>query len=196
MCFFYTRINKEEFMQEIENKINPMAANIVSIDFETADYKADSACAIGMVRYENGKAVEYFSSLIRPPRQNFVFTYIHGIKWEDVVHEDDFAGIWERARDFLKDVDAFIAHNASFDRKVLHTCCIAHRQIIPQAPFYCTLKASRKFLKLPSHKLNAVAEHFSIPLQHHDAASDAFAAGEIFQKLQLLGHNVWECKCK
>ncbi len=167
---------------------------IISIDFETADYKPDSACAIGMVKYVDNVAVEKFSSLIRPPRKNFVFTYIHGITWEDVMYEDDFNGVWERARDFVKNADVYIAHNAAFDRKVLHTCCIAHRLQIPGQPFYCTLKACRRFLKLPSHKLNKVAEHFNIPLQHHDAASDAFAAGEVFQRLMQLGHNVWECK--
>ncbi len=170
-------------------------SSIISIDFETADYKPDSACAIGMVRYENGIIVDKFTSLIRPPRQRFIFTYIHGITWEDVMYEDDFAGVWERAKYFVQDAQVFIAHNAPFDRKVLHTCCIAHKQQIPQQAFYCTLKASRKFLKLPSHKLNAIAEHFNIPLQHHNAESDAYVAGEIFQRLYSLGHDVWQCKC-
>jgi DNA polymerase III epsilon subunit-like protein len=54
----------------------------VAIDFETADYKPDSACAVGLVRVENHQIVERAYTLIRPPRKKFVFTYYHGISWE------------------------------------------------------------------------------------------------------------------
>ncbi len=173
---------------------------LIALDFETADYKADSACAIGMVRLENNgssfEIVDTFSALIRPPRKHFVFTYIHGITWEDVEFAEDFAAVWQSASSFLENAEGYIAHNAPFDRKVLHTCCIEKRLIIPPQPFYCTLKSSRKFLKLPSHKLNKVAEHFEIPLKHHDATSDARACAEIFINMHTLGFNVFDSKCK
>ncbi len=173
---------------------------LIAIDFETADYKADSACAVGMVRLENNKGffeiIDTFSSLIRPPRKEFIFTYIHGIAWEDVEFKEDFCAVWQKASSFLEGAEGFIAHNAPFDRKVLHTCCIEQRVIIPPQPFFCTLKNSRKFLKLPSHKLNKVAEYFDISLEHHEALSDAKASAQIFANLHNLGFNVWEGKCK
>ncbi len=168
----------------------------IAIDFETADYKADSACAIGMARIENMEIVKTFEALIRPPREHIIFTYIHGITWEDVMYEKSFAEVWEEAQDFIQGAEGFIAHNASFDRKVLTECCIQGRKVPPYLPFYCTLKASRKFLKLPSHKLNNVAEHFGIELQHHNAMSDTLACGQIFINLHNLGYNVEEGKIK
>ncbi len=165
----------------------------IAIDFETADNKPDSACAIGMVRIENMLIVDSFVSLIRPPREKFMFTYIHGICWEDVANEESFAEVWAKAKDFVKGVDGFIAHNASFDRNVLTHCCKNGQQVFPQVPFFCTLKASRKYLNLKNNKLSDVANHFNIELNHHEALSDAKASGEIFINLHSLGNDLNLC---
>ena len=42
--------------------------------------------------------------------------------------------------------------------------------------------AKRAWPELPSHRLNIVAKHLGIPLKHHDALSDARAAGMIVVK--------------
>ncbi len=170
-------------------------ATLIALDFETAEYKQESACALGMARIEDMRIVDSFYSLIKPPTSKFVFTHIHGITWEDVEYEQNFSDVWKSAQDFIKDADAFIAHNASFDRGVLQKCCIAGRLPLPTQPFYCSLKASRRFLKLPSHSLSTVAQYFDIELKHHEALSDARASGEIFIKLHDLGYNVWDCLC-
>ena len=64
----------------------------LAIDFETADYGTDSACAVGLVRVESGKIVASESHLIRPPRPNLYFSYLHGITWEDVQDQPIFLG--------------------------------------------------------------------------------------------------------
>ena len=51
----------------------------VAIDFETADYGPDSACAVAVVRVEGSRIVQRSYFLIRPPRQAFIFSYLHGI---------------------------------------------------------------------------------------------------------------------
>ena len=56
-----------------------------AIDFETADYGRDSACAVAVVRVERSEIVDRVRYLIRPPRRHFVFSYLHGITWDDVV---------------------------------------------------------------------------------------------------------------
>jgi len=53
--------------------------DFVAIDFETADHGADSACAVGLVRVRDGRIAEQVTQLIRPPRQQFAFTWVHGI---------------------------------------------------------------------------------------------------------------------
>lgn len=41
--------------------------NFTSIDFETANKNRDSACSVAVVVIENGRMVDSYSSLIRPP---------------------------------------------------------------------------------------------------------------------------------
>jgi DNA polymerase-3 subunit epsilon len=151
----------------------------VAIDFETADYKPDSACAVGLVRVENHQIVERAYSLIRPLRKRFVFTYYHGISWEDVANEDTFADIWPRFSYLLKDIDFLAAHNASFDRSVLITCCELSGLKPPLTNFKCTVELARKTWNIRPTKLNNVCDHLGIPLNHHQAASDAEACALI-----------------
>jgi len=61
-----------------------LTGRYATLDFETADYGRDSACALSVVLVENERIVDSWTSLIRPPRREFVFTYLHGISWQDV----------------------------------------------------------------------------------------------------------------
>ena len=74
-------------------KTKPKQDCFVALDFETADHGPDSACAVGLVRVEGRKIVAKEHRLIRPPRRDFVFTYIHGLAWEDVAGEPDFGEV-------------------------------------------------------------------------------------------------------
>jgi DNA polymerase-3 subunit epsilon len=151
----------------------------VALDFETADYPRDSACALGLVRVENHRIVQRAYHLIRPPRRRFSFTYLHGITWEDVAHQPTFAELWPSLTPILHDVDFLAAHNASFDRSVLHRCCETAGMIPPAIPFECTVRLARQTWKIYPTKLNHVCDHLGITLKHHFAASDAEACALI-----------------
>ncbi len=151
----------------------------VAIDFETADYGLDSACAVALVRVENDQIVAKTHAFIRPPRARFNFTYIHGITWERVKTEPTFGEIWPTMAEYLHGVDHFVAHNAPFDKGVLQACCMVSGLVMPALPFRCTVKLARQTWKLPSNKLNLVCAHLQIPLNHHDALSDAEACARI-----------------
>ena len=151
----------------------------VAIDFETADYGPDSACAVALVRVEDCQIVAKTSALIRPPRSRFHFTYVHGITWERVKAEPTFGQIWPSLAEYWQGVEHFVAHNAQFDKGVLAASCAASGLEMPALPFRCTVKLARQIWKLPSHKLNLVCQHLQIPLNHHEALSDAEACAKI-----------------
>jgi DNA polymerase III subunit epsilon len=148
---------------------------LVAIDFETADRSADSACAIGIVSIERGMITGKGFQLIRPPRRNFLFSYIHGITWADVQGESSFIKVWDHFVPYWKDADYFLAHNAPFDRKVLTACCLASGRNPPTVPFICTVKVARWHWTFRPANLPAVCTQLGISLKHHDAASDALA---------------------
>lgn len=62
----------------------------VALDFETADYQPDSACAVGLAKVRGGEVVDTLYSLIRPPRRRILFTWVHGITWKDVQDSPTF----------------------------------------------------------------------------------------------------------
>ena len=154
-------------------------STFAAIDFETADYWRDSACAVGLVLVENNRITKTYHRLIRPPRKEFVFTNIHGLTWNDVRDSPTFGQMWPELRDFIDEADFLVAHNASFDRGVLHACCEAAEIAPPRHEFRCTVQIARAKWNLPSAKLPTVCEHLRIPLDHHDALSDAEACAKI-----------------
>ncbi|MFN4281595.1 MAG: 3'-5' exonuclease [Alphaproteobacteria bacterium] len=151
----------------------------MAIDFETADQSPDSACAIGLAIIDDGELTKVTHRLIRPPRSQFVFTYIHGITWSDVRSEPTFAEVWQELWPEISDADYLLAHNAAFDRKVLKACCERAGQAAPDIPFICTVKLARAAWSIYPTKLPDVCRQLKITLNHHRADSDAHACAQI-----------------
>lgn len=153
--------------------------SFLALDFETANRHANSACAIGLVRVEENQIVQRDYFLIRPPQQWFEFTFIHNIDWSDVVDEPHFGELWDKLSQHFNGIDFIAAHNASFDRRVLHACCETYGIDKPIQDFICTVKLARQTWKLYPTKLPNVCEHLGILLDHHQALSDAEACAQI-----------------
>ncbi|MBS4028671.1 MAG: 3'-5' exonuclease [Ignavibacteriales bacterium] len=151
----------------------------LAIDFETANYYPDSACALGFARVENNTIVQKDCYLIRPPTRWFVFSELHGITWDDVKDKPTFGELWNTMKTHFHDVDFVVAHNASFDKRVLAGCCATYRVAMPKVKFKCTVEYSRNILGIKPANLPNVCKELGIPLNHHDAASDTEACAKI-----------------
>jgi DNA polymerase-3 subunit epsilon len=157
----------------------PNPNTFVAIDFETADRSLDSACAVAMVKVEDWQITDRKYWLIRPPRKNFHFTYLHGISWQDVALEPSFQELWPSLKAFMESAKYLAAHNAEFDQSVLYACCRSARIAPPALPFRCTVELARRVWKIYPTKLPLVCARLGIPLDHHDARSDAEACARI-----------------
>ena len=93
------------------------SARFASIDFETDDRCGDSACAVAVVIVENGEIINRMYQLIKPPRREFEFTYLHGIEWEHVKDQPTFQEVWPLLEGYLKGSAFIAAHNAGFEFK-------------------------------------------------------------------------------
>jgi DNA polymerase-3 subunit epsilon len=154
-------------------------SSFLALDFETADSRPDSACAIGLVRVQHNQIVQRVYCLIRPPRQRFQFTWVHGITWEDVATEPTFDKLWSTLAPLLNGAGFIAAHNAKFDKRVLQACCDAHGISQPKQRFVCTMKLARDLWNIYPTKLPNVCEYLGIELEHHQALSDAEACAQI-----------------
>jgi DNA polymerase III subunit epsilon len=150
-----------------------------AIDFETADNGRDSACAVAAVVVADDVVVDSYYTLIRPPREQMLFTHIHGLSWADVCDSPDFAGIWPVLRRYLACSEFLVAHNAPFDQGVLTACCNAAGIKPLRRRFACTVQIARRTWKLPRNRLPDVCAHLGIALNHHEALSDAEACARI-----------------
>ncbi|MDZ4806238.1 MAG: 3'-5' exonuclease [Candidatus Eisenbacteria bacterium] len=150
-----------------------------AIDFETADNGRDSACALAIVRVQGQQVIQTSTRLIRPPRRDIFYSYIHGITWADVADQPTFREQWPAIQEELADLDFLVAHNAPFDRSVLYGCCEKAGYEPPPHPFHCTVRVARQTWKLSSNSLPIVSAHLGIPLKHHDPTSDAMACARI-----------------
>ncbi len=75
-----------------------------------------------------------------------------------------------------------VAHSY-FDKGALAAACRVHHRTMVETTWLDSVRvAKRAWPELPSHKLNVVSKHLGIPLRHHDALSDARAAGLIVVK--------------
>lgn len=176
-------------------------SSFVSIDFETLYSQRVSACSIGMVKYRDGKKVDQYYSLIRPPfdypgKSGQVLTWVHGISEDDVRNEKTFA-------ELLPDIEAFVdglplvAHNASVEKCCIRDVC-AYYEIDTKLDYeniFDTLPLSREAeAKLGlqvegqgTHSLDAVCCRFDIPvLNHHNALEDAEMCGNLMVKFREI----------
>jgi DNA polymerase III subunit epsilon len=120
----------------------------VAIDFETANYHRSSACAVGLVRIENGRIIEKTSQLLKPPDRWFHFTYLHGIGWDDVADAPTFGEYYPTLKKFIKGAKFLAAHNASFDRSVIAACCEQAGLNGPRTEFVCSMSIAKNKLGL------------------------------------------------
>ena len=160
--------------------------NYVAIDFETAACRMDSACALGLVRFDSeGTELESWYSLIRPPVLQFddVCTQVHHLSPLDITKAPTLKELWPVIREFIKN-DPLVAHNAQFDMNVLRHTLVAWDLDVPSYKYFCTLSLSRKLWKgRRSYKLTSLAEDMGWEYDAHNALADAEVCGKLFSRL-------------
>jgi DNA polymerase-3 subunit epsilon len=156
-------------------------AKIVAIDFETANERRSSPCAVGLAWIEGGAVSRREYRLIRPRDLRFspFNIRVHGLTAEDVRGAPEFP---EAMAEFLPEIAGAIvlAHNASFDVGVLRETLLEYGQPVPAFSSLCTVQVARAtWPDMPSFKLNAVAERLDLRFRHHHAGDDAAACARI-----------------
>ena len=160
------------------------------LDFVVVDVEATGAkmppnrlIELGAYRIRGGRIVDKFLQLVNPeiPIPRFVAS-LTGISNDMVKQAPVFAEVAPQWLDFVSD-SVLVAHNAPFDTSFLNheisRVYANHRMVNPHL---CTVRLSRRvFPELSNHRLETIAQHFSIPIaSRHRAGSDALATAEIF----------------
>jgi DNA polymerase III subunit epsilon len=159
--------------------------SFTAIDFETANSNANSICQIGLIRVEDARVVKEINLLVQPPRNYYWsnFIAIHGISPSMTAFSPSFAEVWHIIEPLIS-CQNIVAHNISFDNNCLKKTLSYYHLSQPDYKTYCTYRIYRK-------KLSTLCQEHKIPLQHHDALSDARACATLFLKHLELGNGIF-----
>lgn len=151
-----------------------MMPTFTAIDFETAQPKRWSICQVGLVRVEAGVVTKELSLLVRPP-EDFYSDYntaVHGLTYRDTLTAPGFDAVWPEMAEFIEG-QTVVAHNMGFDGSCLKQALDFYGLAQPSFEKLCTYKLFKR-------RLNVLCAEFGIPLDHHDALSDARACAELY----------------
>ncbi|MGO1621997.1 exonuclease domain-containing protein [Flaviflexus sp.] len=157
------------------------------IDFETANSRRASICAVGITKVKDGQVTARYSSLVNPPEGfrdfNPMNIDIHGITPDQVENAPEWVDIHQEINELIG-ADVLVAHNAAFDKSVFFRVYDAYDLEWPENPWLCTLNLAKKSMSLPSFGLAWVSKELGLPeFSHHDAAADAEAASRVLLSL-------------
>jgi DNA polymerase-3 subunit epsilon len=158
-----------------------MSDTWIALDFETATRERSSACSLGVAIIENGVIASSESWLIQPPGNVYepMNTRVHGIDEDHTAQSPSFADLYPTLWPYLHG-QRIIAHWADFDVSVLRAVIAYHGLPTPATSYICSCRmAQRAFPELVNHRLPTVCAHCLIPLDHHDAGSDALACARV-----------------
>lgn len=107
---------------------------------------------------------------------------MHGLCASDVCNAPTFDALWSSVlcNSFCDSI--LVAHNASFDMRVLNKCLLAYQLPLFDALHLCTRNmAQRLHVPAPDYQLPSLCDYFGVTLaNHYDALEDAMACEQVF----------------
>ncbi|MGW8280274.1 exonuclease domain-containing protein [Sphingomonas aurantiaca] len=156
--------------------------DFVVIDVETACSRVSSICQVGIVGFKDGREIFDYETLLDPRDEFNVFnTRIHGIAAHHVVGKPSFSDVHAVVHGHLSGRTT-VAHSY-FDKGALAAACRIHDRAMIETTWLDSVRvAKRAWPDLESHRLGVLARYLGIEHRHHDALSDARAAGWVIVK--------------
>lgn len=163
-----------------------MRLSFVALDFETANERKASACAIGMVKVIDGVIVEEFYSLIDPESYfNGYNVHIHQIDEKMVKGKPTYPELLPKIIKFIDGLPV-VAHNAHFDMGVIRESNERYGINNFRLEYFDSLSLYKTYFKLINYKLSTIAKEINFKFQHHVAIEDAKACAMIIHHLMLF----------
>ena len=182
-------------------KVIAIAADVETTGF---DVLGSDLIVCAMVEILEGYTIGRGAVWYHRPQSTKYFTResqaIHGISYWKAQEFPYPAVSCRETLDWIGDLSdlPLVSHSlGGFDHRWIdghfskHEMGIKLRRIFPKDKVISTVKLSRDNLAhIPNHKLDTVAKYYDIPLNHHEALSDAMACAQIYCNIKL-NINTW-----
>jgi len=153
----------------------------VAIDVETANADMASICQIGIARFQGGKLLGEWSTLVDPEDYfDFINTDIHGITEEDVVGAPKFSEVVSDLSGFL--TDSVCVSHTHFDRVSIGRALKKYSLQSIETIWLDSARVARRTWEecaWRGYGLSNVCKIIDYKFKHHDALEDAKASGQV-----------------
>ena len=165
--------------------------DIVVFDTETTGLapSRDRIIELAAIRYKDGQPVLRFHTYVNPERPiPPEASKINDITDDMVADAPTIGSVLPAFEAFIGD-STLIAHNLDFDLRFLYYS--GSNALDTKRKYIDTLEQAQKLVKKPqevdNHRLDTLCDYYGITIAgHHSALADAYATGELFERL------VWE----
>lgn len=156
--------------------------DFVTIDVETANPDLSSICQIGIARFQDGKVVDKWVTLVNPMDDfDYMNIMIHDIDERKVATAPTWPEIHEKATSLMN--GSLVVSHTSFDRSAILRAANKHGLAAPACTWIDTARVARRAwpeFASKGYGLANLAQKLDIHFQHHDALEDAIACGKVF----------------
>lgn len=170
--------------------------NFVAIDVETANADMASLCQIGIAKYQDGKLIDEWTSLVNPEDYfDPVNISIHGITEDHVMGAPTFSEVYSTLDDFLSNT-VCVCHT-HFDRVSINKAIEEYNLEAINSIWLDSARVARRTWEVCAWRgygLSNVCKLIGYEFKHHDALEDAKACSEILLaavKTTGLDINAW-----
>lgn len=159
----------------------------IAFDLETTGFLpgVEQITEIGAVKFENGKPVARFATLVNPRKSiPAEVVKVTGIT-DDMVKDSPFIeDLLPQFAEFCGE-DIIVAHNAPFDVQFLTADIKKYESAAPKGIILDTLTMAKKIIPgMANYKLGTLVTHFDIvSTDFHRAEEDASYCGQVFWRL-------------
>lgn len=165
------------FQREIERIISINKPDFVAIDFEHATRNKGSVCSVGIVTFKDGEIVDEFYSLVKPPQNKYEWFTVrkHKLNSSDTENSPSFGEIYPEIKKRIEG-NLIVAHGAFHTDKHCLEQAMEVECILDDLNLHWSCTQD-----ICNSNLNVACKVCNIPLDHHQALSDAKACGFIYQ---------------
>ncbi len=185
-------VEDEVILKTATNLISQQSFCIVDIETNGGHVsKGHQIIELGAVKYQNGKIIDTFDSLVYAKHIPTYIQEVTGITPSMLENEPTIEKVLKDFKLFLED-DVFIAHDIKFDYNFISNSFEKYDLGRLENRKLCTIDLAKRTIKSEKYGLKFLKELLNINIDnHHRAYSDALSTMHIFEEaLKHIGKDV------